>query len=196
MAGYGYDSIYSLLGTFMAGGDALKDYAGACPINTDDHPVVMFQAPRFVYGAKTPAADRLRRLLAAFSPPDPESILSEEITEEDHMARSRLPAYWAARDRFVELGMAAERTRDVQKLFATVSEPLLEVVKMSIDFSAAYYPLISIAYELYPHDRDAAYELLRRLERANPLKREAGILRQRLYAGTTPATADQRGRKY
>lgn len=59
---------------------------------------------------------------------------------------------------------------------------------MSIDFSAAHYPLIW-----------NAYELLRRLERANPLKPEAGILRQRLYTGTTPVTAsvaNQPGRKH
>jgi spermidine synthase len=182
IAGFGYDSIYSLLGGFLAGGEALGRFVGAGPLNTDDHPVVLFQAPRFVYGAPGPPQERLAALVAALSPPDPESILAEVITEEDYLARPRLSAYWTARDSFLELGMNVARTDDVARLHAAASAPLLSVVRQSTDFSAAYYPLISIAYDLYPHDRDAAYRLLRDLERANPLKPEAGILRQRLFS--------------
>jgi spermidine synthase len=181
MAGFGYESIYSLLGTFMAGSDTLRQYAGHGPINTDESPVVLFRAPLFVYGSPEPANDRLLALLDAFSLPDPESILAEVITEEDHVARPRLSAYWSARDSFLKLGTTIDRTTDVTRLYATASQPLLKVVRQSLDFSAAYFPLISIAYELYPHDRDASYQLLRDLERANPMRREAGILRQRLF---------------
>jgi spermidine synthase len=181
MAGFGYDSIYSLLGTFMAGSDTLRHYAGHGPINTDESPVVLFRAPLFVYGSPEPARDRLLALLDAFSSPDPESILAEVITEEDHVARPRLAAYWSARDSFLRLGTRIDRTTDVARLYATASQPLLKVVRQSLDFSAAYFPLISIAYDLYPHDRDASYQLLRELERANPMRPEARILRQRLF---------------
>ncbi|MDZ7582436.1 MAG: hypothetical protein U5R30_18090 [Deltaproteobacteria bacterium] len=78
--------------------------------------------------------------------------------------------------------MNVARTDDVARLHAAASTPLLSVIRKYIDLSAAYYPLISIAYDLYPYDRDASYRLLRDLERANPLKPEAGILRQRLFA--------------
>jgi spermidine synthase len=181
MAGFGYDSIYSLLGTFMAGSDTLRQYAGHGPINTDEAPVVLFRAPLFVYGSPDPANDRLLAILDAFSSPDPEAILAEVVTEEDHVARLRLTAYWSARDSFLKLGTTIDRTTDVTRLYATASQPLLKVVRQSLDFSAAYFPLISIAYELYPHDRDASYQLLRDLERANPMRPEAGRLRQRLF---------------
>jgi spermidine synthase len=181
MAGFGYDSLYSLLGNFMAGSDVLKQYAGEGPLNTDTFPVVLFEAPRFVYGNPGPPHQRLLALLAAFSPPDPEAILSKVITEEDYLARERISTYWSARDSFLELGTNMERTTDVNRLHARASGPLLEVVRKSVDFSAAYFPLISIAYELYPHDRDASHQLLRDLERANPIRPEARKLRQQLF---------------
>jgi spermidine synthase len=181
MAGFGYDSVYSLLGTFMAGSHVLGEFTKDSPVNTDEYPIVLFRAPRFVYGSPKPAKQRLKALLAAFSPLDPECILSDMITEEDHMARTRLSAYWSARDAYVALGMDAERTSDVIQLHRTISNPLLEVVKKSVDFSAAYFPLISIAYDIYPYDREASYQLLTDLARANPRRREADILRQRLF---------------
>jgi spermidine synthase len=181
MTGFGYDSIYSLLGTFMAGSDTLRQYVGQGPINTDESPVVLFRAPLFAYGHPEPAHDRLLALLDAFSSPDPESILADVITEEDHVARLRLTAYWSARDSFLKLGTTIDRTKNVTRLYATASQPLLKVVRQSLDFSAAYFPLISIAYELYPHDRDASHQLLRDLEHANPMRPEAGRLRQQLF---------------
>lgn len=181
MAGFGYDSIYSLLGTFLAGGDTLRNYVASSPINTDAHPVVLFHAPRFVYGSPTPPSERLLQLLRDLPPPDPESILAEVITEEDYLARSRLSAYWTARNSFLQIGMKVEKTGDVVQLYQTASDPLLAVVRQSVDFSAAYFPLVSIAYDLYPHDAEASYQLFRDLERANPLRPEAGMLRQRLF---------------
>ncbi|XCN73467.1 MAG: hypothetical protein Q3M24_01570 [Candidatus Electrothrix aestuarii] len=39
----------------------------------------------------------------------------------------------------------------------------------------------SIAYDLYPVDREASQDLLSNLERANPTRPEAFFLRQRLF---------------
>lgn len=178
---FGYDSVYSLLGTLLAGSRELSAFVAGSPLNTDDHSVVLFQAPRFVHGSPKPAKERLLALIDAFPSPDPEGILAEVITEEDMLARDRLPAYWQARNRFLQVGSAIEKTGDVVKLYATVSEPLLKVVRMSIDFSAAYNPLLAIAYDLYPYDREASYQLLTKLARANPRRWEAGILKQRLF---------------
>lgn len=181
MAGFGYDSIYSLLGTFLAGDEVLRKFTEDSRLNTDEDPMVLFSAPRFVYEQQEPTHQRLVTLLTAFSDPDPETILSEIITEEDRIARPRLSAYWKARNSFLKLGTVVERTSDVTQLYSTASEPLLDVVRKSMDFSAAYFPLISIAYDIYPHDRDASYKLLRDLERANPMRPEAGILKQKLF---------------
>lgn len=192
MAGYGYDSIYSLLGSFMAGSDALKKFSNDAPLNTDENPIVLFQAPRFVYGTPEEPKERLMALLSAFSPPDPEAILSEIVTEHDYLARPKLKAYWSARDRFLEVGTVVERTSDPFQLYKTASDPLLDVVRKSSDFSAAYFPLLSIAYEIYPRDRNASFDLLSRLEKANSTRPEARILKSKLFDSTKSITRGQK----
>ena len=182
MSKFGYDSIYSLLGTFVAGGDSLREYAGAASANTDAHPVVLFQAPHFVYGSPAPASERLLKLLDALPQPEPDDILRDEGTEKGAMTRSRLAAYWVARNSFLQLGTKVERTSDVVQMFDQVSAPLLDVVRKSVDFLPAYFPLVAIAYDLYPYDPDASQQLFLDLERANPLRQEAPVLLQRLLA--------------
>lgn len=182
MSKFGYDSIYSLLGTFVAGGDSLREYAGSASANTDAHPVVLFQAPHFVYGSPAPASERLLKLLDALPQPEPDDILRDEGTEKGAMTRSRLAAYWLARNSFLQLGTKVERTSDVVQMFDQVGAPLLDVVRKSVDFLPAYFPLVAIAYDLYPYDPDASQQLFLDLERANPLRREAPVLLQRLLA--------------
>lgn len=178
---FGFDSIYSLLGSYLAGKNELKAYTADSRINTDNRPVVLFEAPLLLYSESKKPRENLLTLMEALSPADPESILDEVVTEEDLLARDRLAAYWTARDSFLKVGMGVERTRDVVKLHGTVSQPLLKVVRQSIDFSAAYYPLLSIAYDLYPFDRDASEQLLLDLDKANPMRREAAFLHHKLF---------------
>ncbi len=179
---YGYDSIYSLLGTFIAGGDTLRHYAGSSPVNADTYPVVIFQGPRFVYGAQSPASERLLTLLGDLSQPAPENILIQAVTKEDYTTYSRLSAYWDARNSFLKLGTRVERTKDVVKLYQTAGDPLLAVVRKSVDFTAAYFPLVSIAYKLYPYDAYASHKLFQDLQQANPTRPEAELLKKRLFA--------------
>jgi spermidine synthase len=47
----GLSSIYTLLGCYLAGGPQLREFAGPGPVNTDDQPRVLFQAPEFVYAS-------------------------------------------------------------------------------------------------------------------------------------------------
>jgi spermidine synthase len=180
---FGYDSIYSLLGTFLAGKEKLRAYVGDSPINTDNRPVVLFQAPLYFYGKQETPPHKLLALIEKFSPENPESILDEIVTEEDLLARRRLAAYWKARDSFLKVGMDVEKTSDVVKLYQTVSKPLLTVVRKSIDFSAAYFPLLSIAYDIYPYDHNISEQLLLDLEKANPIRPEASILHRKLFDG-------------
>ncbi|MBM9512415.1 fused MFS/spermidine synthase [Desulfogranum marinum] len=177
-----YDSFYSLFGTFLAGNASLKEYSGGASINSDDHPVVIYQAPRFLYSEQEPPYTRLISLVNELGPASPEDILADYITEEDYLAKERLQAYWKARNSFLLAGTKIEKTRDVQKLYESAREPLLAVIRQSLDFSAAYYPLLSIAYEIYPYNRDASYQLLNDLIRVNPMKREAALLQQKIFA--------------
>lgn len=181
-----YDSFYSLFGTYLAGDARLRQFSAGERLNTDQNPVVVFEAPRFVYGDSAPADQRLLALLEELSPPDPNDLLANPVTEEDYLAGERLSAYWDARDSFLKTGVAVERTSDIRKLYADVHKPLLDVVRKSIDFSAAYFPLLSIAYELFPVDRDASYQLLTELMGANPMRREAYLLRRKLFEEAAP----------
>ena len=52
-------NVYEFLGCYLAGAEQLSQLAGAGPLNTDDHPMVMFEAPRFVYVEQEPASKRL-----------------------------------------------------------------------------------------------------------------------------------------
>ncbi|MCB2183019.1 MAG: hypothetical protein KQH63_13375 [Desulfobulbaceae bacterium] len=176
-----YDSFYSLFGTFLAGSSALREYSASSPLNTDDNPVVLFNAPRFVYAEKSPPYERFFALLHELSPADPDEVFASIITEEDYLARERIHNYWLARDAFLQAGAEIKPTRDVKKMYENVREPLLAVVRKSTDFSSAYYPLLAIAYELYPVDRASSEQLLKDLERANPMKREAFLLRSKLF---------------
>jgi spermidine synthase len=178
-----YDSFYSLFGTFLAGKKQLEAFAADSTLNTDQHPVVLFKAPHFVYGEPEPPQERLLTLLAELSPADPQDVLAEYGSEED-WAPERLSAYWQARNSFLRLGAGMKKTADVKKLYQLASQPLLDVVRESQDFTAAYFPLLSIAYEMYPIDQDASYQLLSDLVRANPARREASRLRSKLFSNT------------
>jgi spermidine synthase len=176
-----YDSFYSLFGTFLAGKKQLETFTADSPLNTDQHPVVLFKAPHFVYGEPEPPQDRLLALLAELSPADPKNVLAEYVTEEDYWAPERLSAYWQARNSFLRVGAEIQKTGDVTKLYQTASQPLLKVVRESQDFTAAYFPLLTIAYEMYPIDQQASRQLLGDLVHANPARREAYILKEKLF---------------
>ena len=68
----GIEDEYALLGSFIAGPRALKRFAGNAPLNTDDHPVVAYSAPRITYAPDSEPRERLYALLAesTIEPPD------------------------------------------------------------------------------------------------------------------------------
>ena len=63
LAGFGIADDSALLGGFVAGPAALTRFAGAAPLNTDDHPVVAYAAPRITYAPDSLPRDRLLALL-------------------------------------------------------------------------------------------------------------------------------------
>jgi spermidine synthase len=99
----------------------------------------------------------------------------------DTDAARRFAAYWRARDAFLRAGVGVEPTDDARALLAQTRRPLLEAVRMSPDFAAAYDPLLRLAEAVAPGDPDAARLLLAELEAANPVRREAAAVRRRLF---------------
>jgi spermidine synthase len=175
------DSLYSLLGCFMAASRDLQDFAGHAPLNTDDRPVVTFQAPRFTYGEQEPAYQRLLALVDRFSP-RPEQILATIHKEEDSDTHRRLASYWNARNLFIHAGVGLPETGDVRVVLRSARKNLLEVVRVSQDFTAAYLPLLAMARRLYPMDPEETKSLLLDLEEANPRRTEARTIRRELFA--------------
>ncbi|MGQ0698520.1 MAG: fused MFS/spermidine synthase [Panacagrimonas sp.] len=159
----------ALLGSFVAGPRALARFAGNAPLNTDDHPVVSYRAPRITYAPDSLPRDRLLDLLREVEI-SPEELLA---APHDLAWESRLSAYWTARDRYLEIGRNVRPKSDVQAMLSQVREPLLSVLHISPDFRPAYDPLLGMATALNRVDAAAACALLTALEQAQPARPEA-----------------------
>ena len=173
---FGIPDELALLGNFIAGQRALARFAGTAPLNTDDHPVVAYLAPRITY---VPTSTPRERLLSLLHEIDivPEDVLPVPV---DSSLRTRLAAYWRARDHFIEVGRTVQATNDVQRMLAQVREPLLEVLRISPEFRPAYDPLLQMAAALAQIDARSAHALLTELQSVQPARPEAGELLQAL----------------
>lgn len=152
---------------------ALARFAGEAPLNTDDHPVVSYRAPRITYLPDSLPRDRLITLLRAVDIHPDELIGNDDTSLRDTDWTARLEAYWTARNRYLEMGSAVQPTTDVRRMLATVREPLLSVLRVSPDFRPAYDPLLRMAIALGRIDPPAARALLLELQQVQPLRPEA-----------------------
>jgi spermidine synthase len=159
----------AVLGSFVAGPRALARLAGDAPLNTDDHPVVTYRAPRITYAPDSQPAERLVALLRRLEPATDE-VLAAGAAPQDH---ARLAAYWRARDRFIEVGQGVRPTSDPEQMLSQVREPLLDVLRLSPEFRPAYDPLLRLAAALGRSDPAAAKRLLADLIKAQPARPEA-----------------------
>lgn len=101
-------------------------------------------------------------------------VPSELVVDAPGGTMVRLAAYWAARDRFIELGRHVQPTTDVRDMLAQVREPLLAILATSPDFRPAYDPLLRMASDLAHGDAITARGLLGELAAAQPVRPEAG----------------------
>jgi spermidine synthase len=165
----GIEDEFALFGAFIAGGDALRAFAGNAPLNTDDHPVVAYLAPRITYTPDSLPRDRLIGLLENLrvSP-------RELFADASGPWNARLAAYWQARNRFIEVGRDVRPSGEVRAMLAQVGAPLLEVLRISPDFRPAYDPLLSMAATLADTDQASARDLLAALAQVQPRRTEAG----------------------
>lgn len=154
-------------------------------MNTDDRPVVMFEAPRFVYSQQEPASRQLMALIGSLTP-RPSDVLPAAEDPEGRKAHERLSKYWTARNRFLHAGVGVPRTGDVRELLSFVREPLLEVVHTSPDFDPAYRPLLAMAQSLVHIDPEAGKNLVEQLIDANPERSEARRILSSLAPPSSP----------
>lgn len=167
---FGIEDEFALLGSFVAGPSALRNFAAGAAANTDDRPVVAYRAPRLSYAPDSRPDERLIALLHQLGVA-PAELLAPQSVDTD-FAR-RLAAYWSARDRFIEAGQGVRPTADVQALLGQVRGPLLAAVRQSPDFRPAYDPLLRMALSLARTDVPAARLLLAELAAAQPARPEA-----------------------
>jgi spermidine synthase len=179
LAALGLKTGYDLFGCFLADSRQLTRFAGKGELNTDDKPVVIFGAPHFVYEPQHPAYERLIAMIDAFAP----EAAAVPVKDKAHPPTefwARLVAYLKARNLFIHAGVKVPHTSDITRLLPYVKEPLLDVVRQSPDFEAAYNPLLAMAQRLHPIDAMAADKLLIELDHANPQRSEARRLREYL----------------
>jgi spermidine synthase len=168
-ADFGITDDFALLGGFVAGPRALRQFAGTSPLNTDDHPVVAYLAPRITYVPDSLPRDRLMAVLGEVGI-EPVDLVDGE---QDPAWAARLAAYWDARNRYLDAGRSVQPASDVRRMLAQVQEPLLSVLRLSPDFRPAYDPLLRMAKTLGRADASAALALLSDLARAQPDRPEA-----------------------
>jgi spermidine synthase len=175
-AEFGIEDDLALLGSFVGGPTSLVRFAGDAPLNTDDRPVVVYQAPRITYAPDSAPRDRLIALLREIE------IVPEELlaSPRDAAWEARLTGYWAARNRFIEAGRDVQATSDVRHMLAQVRAPLLSVLHISPDFRPAYDPLMKMAATLAGTDVAAARALLIELTQAQASRPEAARLLREL----------------
>jgi spermidine synthase len=169
VAAFGLADEFAVLGGFVAGPTALARFAGSVIANTDDRPVVAYSAPRITYAPDSSPRERLFALLKELSVA-PGDLLGPQA---DAVDTRRLAAYWAARNRFLEVGRAVRFSGDVERMLAQVREPLLAVLRLSPDFRPAYDPLLRMATVLGRSDPATAGALLDELARLQPSRPEA-----------------------
>ena len=91
----------------------------------------------------------------------------------DAAGSRRLAAYWAARNRFIEVGQGVRPSADPQRMLSQVREPLLSVLRTSPDFRPAYDPLLRMATALARTDPAGARSLMTALIQVQPARPEA-----------------------
>ncbi|MEI7465339.1 MAG: spermidine synthase, partial [Burkholderiales bacterium] len=168
----------ALLGSFIAGPQALARFAGDAPLNTDDRPIVAYRAPRITYAPDSAPRERLLSLLGQLKV-EPGEVIDAGV---DTAWPQRFAAYRTARDRFIDVGQRVQPTADLQRMLAQVREPLLDVLRISPDFRPAYDPLLGMAAALAGADPDLARQLLSQLQQVQPARPEAALAYDRLAA--------------
>lgn len=162
------DDGLSLFGLYLAGPGSLAAFARDAPLNTDDRPYVAARAPRVAYAAGERPGDRLVALLDAL-PRRPEEVLDAR----EAPAQRRLAAYWQARDRYLQIGVGMLAAKGPRDVIRSLAPQLVELVRLSPDFTPAYMPVIAMARQLAVTDPASARRLLEALDSANPGRPEA-----------------------
>lgn len=160
-----------LLGSCIADADQLRSYASGASINTDNDPIVTFNAPKFTSQQDATSYGRLLTLLDHCHL-EAKQVLSQGHSQSHNATTdrfaNRLSNFITARDTYIRGTAALAQGRLQQAVDAYV-----ESAGLSVDFTPAYARCLAMAKEQAKTDRRAARELLTRLANAQPNRPEA-----------------------
>jgi spermidine synthase len=161
-----------VFGLWFAGPAWLSAFAGDADVNTDDHPVVLFQAPQTLVGRATPGHALLERLLARPAAV-PEGLFTSRT---DATAwNERLAQYRRARDAYLS-GLIAEASGQREAAL----DRYIDSARLSADFTTGYAQVLARASQSAKTDPDGVRRLLDRLTEARPDRGVAADLKRRL----------------
>lgn len=176
------DDDFALYGGFLGAGDTLRGFAEGAQLNTDDHPVVAYQAPRFLFASPEPAHVRLLVLTDALRPATRDFLAPGANDLRMDSFANRLSAYWRARNEYLRVGVTVTPSNDVRQMLEQIGLPLMQIVETSADFSPAYLPLLQMAVEISATEPVVGRQLLYRLEQVAPSRPEAARARRQLFS--------------
>jgi spermidine synthase len=152
----------SLLGTWFADAESLNRLSEQAAVNTDDHPRVLFAAPRWNFRRSVPSYTLLRELLAK-PRGAPDGLLGGAARSEEQGFRKRLRDFTESRDRYLTGLMA-----DTEGQTALAEKAFLDSAKISPDFTSGYAQILARATQRAQVSPVEARGLLERLIEVRP----------------------------
>jgi len=152
----------NLLGCFVAGPGALKNFSAGAPVSTDNHPVVLFAAPRFTIRHAASPHELLLTFLQHFRAESKEAGSLLPGGSGDPLA-ANLADFIAARDRYLQ-GLVAESAGRLSEAM----DAYLESARRSLHFTPGYARMVTIIQVMARTDSGQARKLFQRLEEAQP----------------------------
>lgn len=162
-----------LFGTWFAGRNWLEQLAAGAPLNTDDRPVVLFEAPHTLEGRGTVGWTLLQQLLDR-PRPFPEAPF-QGTRDVDRVWRDRLFHFHEARDLYLR-GLIADATGQR----AEAVDAFVGSARLSAEFTTGYAQVLARAAQVAKSDPALARSMLERLSSARPERTVAEDLRRRL----------------
>ncbi len=157
------ESGVALIGTLVADSTSLAAWANEQAPNTDDHPIVIHEAPWATYHPTSTPRARLLAFLERTKPPSDTIFIGNGGAE-----FQGLMAYWQAREKHLRLGTKVRAELDPEKMLNQIQVPLLEILSSSPNFQPAFDPLLALASALVPSNRPRANEVFQALKAIRP----------------------------